>query len=451
MGSSLRSTLLLAGRWSLTVVVLSLLAGSGSALFLWLLDLATRTQQSWWVWAWTLPFWGAISAWMYLLWGGESGRGNNLVIVEIQHPMRGLPWQMAPLIFVATILTHLGGGSAGREGTAVQMGAGFAGWWARWSRPWLGQDYREILLMGVAAGFGGVFGTPVAGAVFAGEVLAVGRLPTLALFPCLLAAIGADMVCVGLGGSHLHYHVNWQGLVAHSWPERLKLLGAVALLGLLAGLVGRGFAETLHRLNHWYAKVLPGPVLRVVVGSFVVVALAEWVVGRDYLGLGTTNIDPHAVTIGSCFHEGGARTWSWFFKLVLTVLTLACGLKGGEVTPLFFIGAALGNTFAVWTGLLPIDVAAAIGFVAIFAAATNTPLASSILAIELFGTVRPEYAFIGCFTAWLVGGASSIYATQHRGDGKVLQEVNGHHPVAVNPQWDRLPQREEGASPREPG
>ncbi|ODA36352.1 chloride channel protein [Planctopirus hydrillae] len=416
-------------RWLLTSALLSVTVGSASALFLWLLDLATKTQQSSPYWLWSLPFWGAISAWLYLSSGREAGQGNNLVIAEIQHPMKGLPWFMAPLIVLATILTHLGGGSAGREGTAVQMGAGLAGIWARWTKPWLGEDYREILLMGVAAGFGGVFGTPVAGAIFAAEVLSVGRLPTSAILPCLLASCGADFVCTTVGGTHLHYPVDWAELNSSGWLHRLGIVGLIILLGAVAGLVAKGFSEGLHLAGHWYARFLPDPIRRITIGSLVVVFVAEFVVGRDYLGLGTTNLNPHAVTIGSCFRAGGAHDWSWLCKLLLTILTLACGLKGGEVTPLFFIGAALGNVLAVKTGLLPVDVAAALGFVAVFSAATNAPLASSVLAIELFGPDRIEYVFAACFSAWLVAGGSSIYSTQHPGWGKMLKENAGNHPL----------------------
>lgn len=401
------------GRWLLLCLPVAGVTGSLVALFLWLLDWATRTR---WEFPWLmgfLPLAGIGIAVVYHRLGRGSEGGNNLVMEQIHHPGGGVPRRMAPLVLVATVVTHLFGGSAGREGTAVQMGGSVASGFAR--RFGLDHDETRVLLMaGVAAGFGAVFGTPLAGAIFAIEVLTIGRLRHDAIIPCLMAAMMGDWVCTAWGVGHTHYHI---ATVLASQGEKLTapleplLLGKVALAAVAFGLASVLFAQLSHRLGAAFRRTIPVYWLRPVAGAVLVLGGA-WMLGTtDYLGLGVTTADGSGVSIVNAFHEGGATPWSWLWKTLLTAVTISSGFKGGEVTPLFFIGATLGNTLAVAMGA-PVDLLAALGFVAVFAGATNTPLACTIMGVELFGAEYLHYFATACFVAYLVSGHHSIYTAQ---------------------------------------
>ncbi len=364
--------------------------------------------------------------WLFSTVGRSVEKGNNLIMDEIHEPGAGIPWRMAPFIFFSTLLTHLCGGSAGREGTAVQMGgsiaSGFASLLPRLAPP----DVRRLLMAGVAAGFGGVFGTPIAGTVFAMEVLAIGRMSYAALIPCLVASLVSDQTCQAWGVGHTHYHVaslvpkSGPGLLA---PLTLHLVACAATCGVLSGLVSRAFAETTHSLQRLFHQFCRSPRIRPCIGGLLIIALTA-IAGRDYLGLGVSSPDPAVVSIVSSFEPGGAQPTSWLWKLLFTAITLASGFKGGEVTPLFFIGATLGNWLATVLGA-PVDLLAALGFVAVFAGATNTPLACTIMAVELFGGEFIAYAAIACCLAYLFSGHSGIYSSQRIGTSKTGTTIAG--------------------------
>lgn len=359
-----------------------------------------------------LPVAGAGVAWCYHRWGRNSDAGNNLIIDEIHEPGGGVPVRMAPFVLIGTLVTHAFGGSAGREGTAVQMGGSIAAGLSR-IIPGLSADHLRIFLMaGVAAGFGGVFGTPVAGTIFALEVLAIGRMSYRALVPCFLASVISDRVCLAWGIRHTVYSVTTQS--GEAW---LPWLGWALLLGILSGWVGTLFAEVTHRLKSLWARLSPRPEFRPVLGGLALIALTVVAGNRDYLGLGVTSPNPEAVTIVSCFQSGGADRWSWLLKLIFTAVTVSSGFKGGEVTPLFFIGAALGSAFADTLGL-PADVFAAVGLTAVFAGATNTPLACTVLGIELFGGEHTLIFAAGCIMAYSFSGHAGIYTSQRRNHRK---------------------------------
>ena len=337
---------------------------------------------------------------------------------------------MAPLVLIGTVLTHLFGGSAGREGTAVQMGGSLAAAFGR--RLGLSNhDSRILLMAGVAAGFGAVFGTPLAGAVFAMEVLAIGRMSYESLLPCLAASVIGDCTVRGWGIAHSHYYITsvvGSAVSATNSPLSLMLMVKVILGAVAFGLAAVLFAELTHRLHRVFAALVPWPMVRPVFGGLAVIAMVFLLGTREYLGLGT-NADPatpHAVTIASCFAAGGATWWSWWWKLLFTAVTLSSGFKGGEVTPLFFIGAALGNAVAMALGA-PVDLFAGLGFVAVFAGATNTPLACTIMGLELFLPNSPGlmnsgfgiYLPVACFLAYVVSGHSGIYSSQLIGTPKI--------------------------------
>lgn len=401
--------------------------GSAVALFLWALDRVTELQ---WQYPWLLyllPIAGAVSGLMYYRFGQTAEAGNNLIMEQIHEPGGGVPTRMAPLVLIGTLITHLFGGSAGREGTAVQMGGSLVATVGRWLKL-NNADSRILLTSGIAAGFGAVFGTPLTGAIFAIEVLAIGRMSYRSLIPCLIASVVGDQVNTAWGIGHTHYNLVWSATISDAsvgMTLDLLLTVKVAIASVCFGLVSVLFAELTHGVSWITRKSISITWLRPAIGGIAVILLTLAIQNRDYLGLGV-NANPNtpaAVTIQSCFLIGGATLFSWLWKLIFTAVTVGSGFKGGEVTPLFFIGAALGNVLGHQLGA-PVDLMAGLGFVAVFAGATNTPLACTVMAIELFapgnGSLLSSgfvvYAAIACFLSWFLSGNTSIYRAQRIGD-----------------------------------
>jgi H+/Cl- antiporter ClcA len=427
--------------WTLLVIPVGILAGSASALFLWSLDRVTelRWRHGWLLFL--LPVAGMILAWVYHRVGKSAEGGHNLILDQIHEPGGGVPTRMAPLILVGTLVTHLFGGSAGREGTAVQMGGSLASAYGRLAK--VGAENMRILLMaGVAAGFGSVFGTPLTGAVFAMEVLVIGRVQSDALIPLLVASVVGDVTCSAWGVHHAIYHIGIADSSRHLALLDASLMAKVVLMGLLCGLISRLFAELTHGLQHTFQRYVPSAPARAALGGALVVGLVYVVGTRDYLGLGVNAPGPGPVTLLTAFTADGATPWSWWWKLLFTTVTLAAGFKGGEVTPLFFIGATLGNTLAAVLGA-PVDLFAGLGFIAVFAGATNTPLACTIMGIELFGSHYAVYFAVVCFVAFFFSGQTGIYGAQRLGTGK---NRPGHLPPGLTLREWRAMNRESGST-----
>jgi H+/Cl- antiporter ClcA len=382
--------------------VVALLAGTASALFLHSLVWATAMRDSHRYLLCLLPLAGFVVGWVYLRYGSRVEAGNNLLIDEIHDPTRIVPLRMVPLVLWGTVMSHLFGASVGREGTAVQMGGALADQLTHLLK--LGNADRRILLMcGIAAGFASVFGTPLAGAVFALEVLAIGRMRYDALFPCLLAAIVADQVGLAWGVLHTHYAIQLIPAIS-GWT-----LLATLVAGALFGLTGKLFADSTHALSARIKHYVKYPPLRPLLGGLLLLAIV-WPTGADrYIGLGIP-------VIVDAFQQPLA-SYDFAAKLGLTVLSLASGFKGGEVTPLFFIGATLGNALSPLLHL-PFSLLAGLGFVAVFAGAANTPLASTIMAMELFGSEVGIYAALACVASYYFSGHSGIYRSQRIAHGK---------------------------------
>lgn len=399
--------------WLALATPVAVAAGSATAFFLWALEAVTRWHWSHPSWLFGLPLAGLVVGLIYHYLGKGSERGNNLLIDEIHQPGGGVPARMAPLVLLGTLVTHLFGGSAGREGTAVQMGGSLAGWVARLLR--VSPENRRVMLMcGVAAGFGAVFGTPLTGAIFAMEVLIIGRVQYDALIPVLLASVLGDAVCSAWGAHHTVYHLDVSHEVAGHPAFNALLLGKVALAGVCFGVMGRAFAGVTHGVQGLCAKWLPYAPWRPVLGGLVVIGLV-WVAGsRDYLGLGVEPPPGGQASIVSAFEEGGVNSFSWLWKTLFTAVTLGSGFKGGEVTPLFFIGACLGNTLGMLMNE-PVALFAALGFIAVFAGASNTPLACTMMGIELFGAHYAVYFGVVCFMAYHSSGTLGIYRSQKVG------------------------------------
>jgi H+/Cl- antiporter ClcA len=393
----------------LITIPVSLVIGSTVALFLWLLSAAIhyRFVHPWLLYL--LPLAGIAIHFAYKLYGKSSERGNNLIIDEIHQPGAGVPKRLAPLILVTTVITHLFGGSAGREGTAVQIGGSIAHWFGSLFKlnTWA---MRMLLTAGIAAGFGAVFGTPFTGMIFAIEVLTNGRIKYDALLPCLIASFIGDITVSVWNIKHTAYHIDYVSAgLSNEWLLGLKII----LASVLFGLASLAFAEATHRIKKLFLTWFKYNWLIPVMGGCIIIGLTYLIGKPDYLSLGIEPEHPGAVTIVSAFNLGGADPFSWLWKLIYTAITLGTGFKGGEVTPLFYIGATLGNTLA---GLLsaPVSLFAALGFIAVFSGATKTPIACTIMGMELFG---PQYALffaIACFVAYLFSGRTGIYSSQLR-------------------------------------
>lgn len=390
------------GKWFVLACLIAVLAGSASAFFLFSLEQATswRIQHAWLIWL--LPLAGLAVGWVYERVGQSVSAGNNLLIEEIHDPRKVVPLRMAPLVLGGTVISHLFGASVGREGTAVQMGAALSDQLTHVFR--LGREDRRILLMaGMSAGFSSVFGTPLAGAVFGMEVLAIGRMRYNALFPCLIAAIVADQVGLAWGVQHAHYVVE-QVVPLGGWS-----MLAVLIAGVLFGLIGMLFAMLTHQLSAWMKKIIKYAPMRPFWGGLVV-AIAVWALDAyQYIGLGVPEIV-------RSFHEP-MQPWDFLGKLGFTVLSLGSGFKGGEVTPLFYIGATLGNALAPLLHM-PFSMMTGLGFVAVFAGAANVPIACTLMAMELFGAELGPLAAIACVAAYVFSGHAGIYHAQRVGHRK---------------------------------
>ena len=410
-------------KWTVCIAPLAAAIGSLVALFLWLMDWATqfRFLHPWILFL--LPISGIFIYFLYRFAGKNAAAGNNLIIDEIHQPGGGVPFRMAPLVLIGTIITHLFGGSAGREGTAVQMGGSMAALLAR-NAKFSKADVQIILTAGIAAGFGAVFGTPLTGAVFAMEVLTIGQLKYNALLPCLMAGIIADVTCSAWGIHHTQYQI--AGFAATRQIAFIKidflLTLKVILAGLAFGLASQLFAKLTHIIQKTSAQFITVKWLIPVLGGILVIALTYLLGTRDYLGIGIVSDHPNGVSLVNAFHAGGVTYFSWFWKILFTAITLGTGFKGGEVTPLFFIGATLGNVLAIFFGV-PVDLLAGLGFIAVFAGATNTPLGCTLMGVELFGGGNLLYYAIACFTAYYFSGKSGIYSSQRLAVEKVGVEV----------------------------
>lgn len=419
---SRRERLVALAQWIALGHVVGILCGCGSALFLWLLEKATEFRTGHEVIVYTLPVAGLVIGWLYERFGHSIKAGNNLVIDTIHDEGPEIPARMAPMVLIGTVLTHVFGGSAGREGTAVQMGASLTDWFAHRLKL-NGALRRQLLAAGVAGGFGSVFGTPIAGTVFGLEFVVLGRIEYDALVPALVASVIGDMTTRALGIGHTHYptspHVPLTPLLLLKW-----LAFTVAITATTTA-----FIELTHFLKKQGERRIPRLPLRMLIGGAVVVLLWKLVGTSDYLGLGVP-------MIVRSFQDPALPAYAFAAKLVFTAVTLGAGFLGGEVTPLFFVGAALGNVLAQLLGL-PLALGAGVGLAAVFAAASNTPLALSIMAMELLGANVFPHVVIVCVLAYLLTGHRSIYPAQRLLNAKggsrlsqptALRDLSGTHP-----------------------
>lgn len=388
--------------WDTTMgSVVGLLSGAASAGFMLLLGrvIHLREHHPWLLWL--LPLFGVVSAWLYHRCGKGAEAGAGLILDDVIEFKGRVPSRMAPLVLIGTLLSHLGGASVGREGTAIQMGASLARTFGKLPWAWLRltRSRQQLLLMaGVSAGFGSLFGTPAAGAVFGMEVIAIGKFHYEGIIICGAASFVGDWACRALGA----HHVSFQALALPLTPG----LGfKLALFALPVAFVAGSFSELSHGLARWTRARWLAWWIRPLLGGLAFIALTQLFRTTDFLNLGT-------VWLPRIYGGMGVPSWAFAAKVLFTVVCLGFGYKGGEVTPLFAIGALLGAALAPLFGL-PTPYLATIGFIAMFAAASNTPLASTLMGIELFGGAFTAPLAITCALAYVLVGHRGIYGS-HR-------------------------------------
>lgn len=382
-------------KWLLLSALVGLVVGAVGSLFGRTLSLVTelRTATPWLVWL--LPVAGLIIVFCYEHAKLPGCGSTNAVFVAVREK-RTLPFLTAPLIFLATALTHLFGGSAGREGAALQLGGSLSGSMGKLFRL-DDHECRIMTMCGMSAAFSALFGTPLAATVFAMEAVEVGMMYHAALVPCLIASLLGVWIAGLFGLSPTAFPLHETVAVTPT------SMGQVALLGVLLALLSILFCVLMHNTPKLYAKYLKNPYLRVLVGGLLVAVLTFLCGTNDYNGAGEHVI--HAAM------EGSALPWAFLLKMLFTALTLGSGYKGGEIVPIFFTGATFGCVVAPLLGL-PAPLGAALGMVALFCGATNSPLASILLAVELFGGVSIPLFALACAVTYMLSGYFSLYSEQ---------------------------------------
>lgn len=383
-------------KWILICALVGIFSGSASAFFLVALEWVTqfRMQHKWIIWL--LPFGGFLVGLSYYYWGESVAKGNNLLLEEYEEPKKVIPIKMAPLVLLGTLLTHLFGGSAGREGTAVQMGGAIADQFTKFFN--LDHSERRILIiLGISAGFASVFGTPLAGAIFALEVLYFSKINFKSILLSFLVAYAAYFTVEFWQIKHTHYSIP-------IIPElSLNNIIFTLIVGVLSGFVALLFSRSTHFWGYIFSKNIKYPPLRPVIGG-VILAIA-------IAGLGFTKFSGLGVPVIVDSFSNPNQWYDFLLKILFTGFTLGAGFKGGEVTPLFFVGATLGSALSTVIPM-PIALLAGIGFVAVFSGATHTPIACTVMGMELFGIAPGIFIAIACTIAYFSSGSIGIYKSQ---------------------------------------
>lgn len=343
-----------------------------------------------------LPIGGLLIVFLYRFFKDEDDQGTNMVIASI-HSSTGIPFRMAPLIFVSTTITHLCGGSAGREGAAIQLGGSIANRIGKMLKL-SGNDQHIIIMCGMSAGFSALFGTPLAAALFSLEVVSVGIMHYSALVPCVTASMIAHFVAQCMKLPPESFPVS--GLPAMTPPAFLKLVLFAALLGAVSIL----FCLILHQAEHLYKKALKNPYIRIFAAGCLVLALSALLGSDMYLGSGMSIIE-------HIFHGGKVAVWVFLLKMAFTALTLGAGFKGGEIVPSFCVGAAFGCAVAGLFGL-PVPLMTACGMIGVFCGVTNCPITSLLISFELFGFEGMPYYLTTVAVSYMLSGYYGLYHAQ---------------------------------------
>lgn len=382
-------------RWMCLALVTGLLVGAVGTAFVKLLTLANNFRSATPNIIYGLPLAGLFLVFLYRKAGFKEDKGTNLIISTL-HAESNIPFRMLPLIFIATITTHLFGGSAGREGAALQLGGSIGNQLGRWFKL-SDADTRLIVMCGMSAAFSAIFGTPLAAVVFSMEVGSIGIMHYAALVPCAAAALIASAFALNMGVHPEAFHIS--EISAFNVPNALKMI----LLAIICGLLSIIFCKMLHFVGHFLKDHFKNAYIRVVVASVVIIGLTLLLHTNAYSGAGVNLIE-------EAFH-GEVPKLSFFWKMLFTAITLGAGFKGGEIVPSFTIGATFGCIFGSLMGLSP-SLCAAVGMVSVFCGVTNAPIASLLIGFELFGFDAMKFLLIGVAISYLFSGYESLYAEQ---------------------------------------
>lgn len=405
-------------KWILLGSIIGVIAGSMSALLLNTNDFLTDTREANPFLIFFLPLGGIVIGYIYKKYGKESDKGNNLVYEHVHHGEGRLPLVMGPIVFISTFITHLFGGSTGREGAAIQMGGSISEAVIRFFK--LGKIDRKILLMsGISGGFGSAFGTPLTGAILGMEVVSVGKMKYEALVPCFVSSFVGHFVTMAWGVEHEHH-------VIKSVPElTATIIVKVIAVSILFSFTSVLYTMLRHAIQKTAEKYLKNPITSAFIGGLIIVALVLIIGSRDYTGRGLKMVDQA--------FEGQVPPLAFLGKLVFTAVTMGTGFRGGEVIPLFFMGATLGNTLSGIIGL-PTSFLAALGLIAVFCGASNVPISCFILSIELFEGTGFEFFFIACLVSYIFSGHHSVWPSQklYEPKSKMLNIVAGETIESIN-------------------
>lgn len=382
-------------RWIVLAIITGFVVGGVGILFVKGLGLANNFRGAHPEIILGLPLAGLALIFLYKISNYENDKGTNLVISTL-HAETQIPFRMAPLIFVATITTHLFGGSAGREGAALQLGGSIGNQLGRWFR--LDEDDTRIIVMcGMSAAFSAIFGTPLAAVIFAMEVATIGGMQYAAFVPCMAASLVASSFATAMG-CHAEAFTITEPVDFAVVPALL-----IVVLGILCALVSVFFCQALHSSGHLFKKYLPNPYLRIAVGALVIILLTIILQTSAYSGAGVNLIEEAFL--------GEAPKMAFLWKIIFTAITLGVGFKGGEIVPSFCIGATLGCLFGTLVGLSP-SLCAAVGMVAVFCGVTNSPITSLVIGFEMFGFDCMKYLLIGVAISYMLSGYTGLYSEQ---------------------------------------
>lgn len=393
---NLKNNILLLSKWVFICALLGFLSGSASAFFLVSLEWVTqfRIHNNWIIWL--LPIGGLLIGLVYHYYGKDVVKGNNLLLEEYENPQQTIPFKMAPLVLIGTLITHLFGGSAGREGTAVQMSGAIADQF-KGIFNLDDSDRKTLIILGISAGFASVFGTPLAGALFALEVLYFSKITYKSIILSFAVAYIAYFTVEFWQVAHTHYHIPIVPQITAT------LLGWIIIVSIIFGFASMLFSRSTHYWAKLFSKTIAYAPLRPFVGGIILATSFYFIGTTKYIGLGVP-------VIVDAFSNAN-NSYDFLLKILFTGFTLGAGFKGGEVTPLFFIGATLGSALSIIVPL-PIALLAGIGFVAVFSGATHTPIACTVMGMELFGIESGLFIAISCIVAYYSSGSVGIYHSQ---------------------------------------
>lgn len=391
----IRHNLLLFLKWSVISALTGLIVGSFSTLFAFIMNIMTEYREQNDYMLYFLPLGGILTVFLYSAFKYKNDKGTNLVLSTI-HARSEIPLRMAPLIFITTIITHVFGGSAGREGAALQLGGSIGNQIGR-SLKLDDADKRVVVLCGMSAAFSALFGTPMAAAIFSLEVVSVGVMYYAALVPCVFSSLIATYFSKFFGIKETDFAVV-------NFPE-LSILNSfeTVILAILCAAVSVLFILLLHSTGDLFRKYLKNPYIRIVVAACAIVILSLIFQTRDYNGAGM-NVIARAV-------NGEAVPYAFILKMLFTAITIEAGFRGGEIVPSFFIGATFGCTFGSLIGFSP-SVCAAVGLIAVFCGVTNCPITSLLISFELFGAGGVPYFMIAVAVSYFMSGYYGLYKDQ---------------------------------------